>query len=152
MAAKALTYAEEYLEVHKIFEEANAAQEASIKAHANLNKARVWRRDTTEAIADREVAVWSELRKQNPEMSATALDVKVKFERRVDTSLKEMRHQLSVQQAHEDTSEAEVRHAENRIKIATARMTELGGYLNYLATIKTVQAIIDDEVQKAEKA
>jgi hypothetical protein len=152
MPSAARTYAENELGVHLVFKEANDAHDDMVKQHSVLAEMKAWRREITEDILDLEASVLDEIRKQHPDLSATAHDQKAKLQRRSDARLVDLRKILAVAQGKEDTAEHAIKACDNRIKIATARMTELGGYLPYLTMVWTQDAIAKQTQQGSEQA
>lgn len=141
MASKMRTYAENELGVHEVYEEAQKANAELIDQNIALVGVKADRRRITEEITDREVAIWREARDRNPELSATALDAKSKQERRTDPTMQHLRQALLEFQKREDDLEFKVKACQNRITIATARMTQLGGYFNFLVKIMEQNAV-----------
>ena len=152
MPSAARKYAENELRVHEIFKEANKAHDEMVQHHLALAEMKAWRREITELILDSEAAVLQEVRDKHPEMSATAHDQKAKLERRKDPRLVDLRKNLAVAQGKEDDEEHAIKGCDNRIKIATARMTELGGYLPYLTMVWTQDAVAKQTQQGSEQA
>lgn len=145
-------YAENELGVHAVFKEANAAHDEMVAHHITLAEMKAWRREISEQILDQEAAVLLRVRNAHPELSATAHDQKAKLERRTDLELVNLRKNLAVAQGKEDTAEHDIKACDNRIKIATARMTELGGYLPYLTHVWEKDAVAKQTQQGSEQA
>lgn len=136
MSAKALKYAEEQLGVHKVFEQTVDLTEQLDILLADLDKAHDRKRQLNEDYADREVALISEMRGVHPSMSDTRFKSEYKGWERTDKELHTIRVELnqvlsSIQGLEYDKSLLEL-----RIKAGSARMVELGGYLQYLAAVK----------------
>lgn len=141
MTSKLRTYAEDVLGVHKVHEEAKAANGEQIDLNVALAGVKADRRRITEEIADREVEIWREARDRQPELSATALDAKSKHERRTDPTMQFLRQSLLEFQKREDDLEHKIRSCQNRISIASARMIQLGGYIPMLVKIMEDEAV-----------
>lgn len=136
MSAKALTYAEDILGVHKVYEDAKAAQSALEETLVELDKWRMEKRKLENALSDREQEVIQQAWIDNPEMSQARMDKHVKVLIHTDAGWKVFRDSLSDALAKIDQLETDQRINEQDIKIATSRMSELGGYLHYLAEVK----------------
>lgn len=131
-----LDYAQRNLRVNALYQEALDAREELVKDQDLLAKAREARRDIEFRLKDRAMEVASDERGKHPEMSATAMEAHLKRALHDDIAHRELKEQLdkaglTVWQIEQDI---DLDHAD--IKIATARLTELGGYLNYLAALK----------------
>ena len=136
MTAKALQYAEETLGVHKVCEETlkNLADLDALLG--DLDKAHDRKRDLNEKFNDREVELIDEMRSVHVSMSDTRFNSEMKLWKRKDSPL--MSIQLEINQVLGEIQglEYDADLLKLRIKVGTARMEELGGYLHYLAAIK----------------
>lgn len=136
MANKAIQYAEETLGVHEIFVLAKEHRDKLDTLFTHLAEKEDQRRKIDDRIADRDMQIVSEERSKHVDVSQAALDRLVKESVRVDpehTALRVAQRDLT------DDIEGlryDVRIVERDITISTARMTELGGYLQYLAACK----------------
>lgn len=137
MSNKALTYAEENLGVHKVYEEVLADLEALDVLLADLDKAQDRRREVDDEYADREIELISEMRGVHPNMSDTRFKSEFKGWERTDKVLTKLRVELN--SVHGDIQGLEFDRSllVLRIKAKSSRLEELGGYLNYLAAVKT---------------
>lgn len=147
MSAKAVTYAENKLGVHKVLQNAVDAQSELDSIFSELDKLHELKRSLADEVQDREVAVYVEERTKHTEMSATALDAHVKNTRRQDEDLINMRKETNENLNLIQGLEYDVEIQRNMIKMSCARMEQLGGYLNYLAAVKNA-----DQADKANKA
>jgi len=133
---KALTYAEVTLGVHKTHESALIARENLDECFNDLDKALDKKRELTEAIADREADLLSDERGKHSDLSQTAFDSHFKAAKGKDSFLRASRHELNTVQSEIQGLEFDIELHKTDIRIAVARMEELGGYLNYLAAVK----------------
>jgi len=136
MSAKALQYAEIKLGVHEIFEDTVELTGELDTLLGELDKAQDAKRLLVEEYADREVELISEMRGVHPNMSDTRFKSEFKGWERTDKKLREVREKQATVQATIQGLEYDRTVIEVRIKVGTARMVELGGYLQYLAAIK----------------
>jgi hypothetical protein len=136
VAHPALAYAETQLGVHTVFQSAEQARVSLDNVYTELSKAGDSKRDLHDRIADQEMLIASDERGKHPDMSAAAMDkhLKVAFSKNYDH--RELRDQLRKATGDVEGLEYDARILEYDLKIAIARMTELGGYLNYLAAVK----------------
>lgn len=133
----AVQYAQDTLGVHDVHNEANAALAALGAAQNTLNAATSEIRSLHEALADRETDLTMAERASNADMSQTAFDKYIKQVVQKDRDHADLRDTLVAAQNRRDDAEAQVRQAEMRIRIATARMEELGGLLAFYAAAKS---------------
>lgn len=133
---KALRYAEEQLHVHSVYEAAQEIRESLDKTFTGLSEARDKKRDLESRIVDVEMEIASEERGKHPDMSAAAMEKHLKIALHRNDDWRELREQLSTTIGDIDGLEFDKSIYEVDIKIAVSRMTELGGYLQYLAAIK----------------
>jgi hypothetical protein len=135
--SRALKYAEDTLGVHVVHDSAVAARDALDKVLTELGQARDARRSLSEQVADREIELLMSERGKHPEMSAAAMDKHLKVAYHVDEQLRHVRGLLRAKTEEIEGLEYDVQMYEHDIKIAVARMHELGGYMVYLAAVKT---------------
>jgi hypothetical protein len=136
-ALKALKYAEDNLGVHTVFEETVEFVEGLDKLLGDLDKAQDLRRQLNEDYADREVELTHEMRGAHTNMSDTRFKSEYKGWERTDAKLREIRTELHKVQSEIQGIEYDVEVVRARIKTGCARMEQLGGYLHYLAVVKT---------------
>lgn len=138
-----VSYAEHTLKVHEIYDESRSALEDLEHAHAAVTTHAAAIRDVQEQIAVREAVVISEQRAAHADLSDTAFQREVKNFLAMDEDLQRHRGDLrSAQRSHDEAKDG-VRQHEQRLRIATARMEELGGLLNFYGASKTARAIRD---------
>lgn len=133
---KAIKYAEDELGVHKVYREAVEAQKGLQEVIGRLIIARDKKRDLEQALIDREMEIALEQRSIHPEMPVTRMEALLKTLRNDDDTCRELKEEIRHELALIDGFEFDKGLRESSIKIMTARMTELGGYLQYLAAIK----------------
>lgn len=133
---KALEYAERTLGVHTVHEEALAARQQLDDTLTKLAEVRDRQRDIELKVSDREMEVTIDQRGKHPDMAVTRWDKHIKESFRDDDDLRALREQLYAVRSDIEGYEFDVKIHETTIRIATARMTELGGYLIYLAEVK----------------
>lgn len=146
VTAKALSYAEDTLGVHTVFEETVTEKEQLDKLLTDLATKRDSRRDIELKMTDREMEVTIEERSNHPDMAVTRWDKHIKERFRDDDDLRALREQKFAVDSEIEGLEFDRQVTETTIKIGIARMTELGGYLNYLAAVKQAS-----NIEKPEK-
>lgn len=137
--ATPVAYAEEELGVHRSYERAKAARETLRLIQANINNARDEKRKLDVDLEDIEQMILVSVVEDDPGASQAAISRKFKatfqehdVARRVRDEIANIESRLRVLEADRSASEADIR-------IETSRMTELGGYLQYLAAAKLAQ-------------
>ena len=135
-ALKGLTYAEEKLEVNSVYQNAIKHRDALDTVMTALAETRDQKRIIERQTADREMEILFEERSKHPEMSAAGMDKHLKLAHHADELLRDLRNQHVKAVNDLDGLEIDKSMLEVDIKIATARMIELGGYLQYLAVLK----------------
>jgi hypothetical protein len=151
MANKALTYAEQVLGVHSVYESARKLQESYEATLLDLKNARAFKRALEEQISEREVDLMIEETTKHPSMSATAMKDHMRKAIQKDSVLKDFRHQAMDLAGDIDTLEMTKSCIEQDTRIEIARLNELGGYLNYLMSIKN-SATATHEATEAREA
>lgn len=141
MTAKALVYAENDLGVHKVYEESQAAHGYLVQAREQLAAKHAHKRDLVDRLTDREMVVASDERGKHPDMSQAGMDKHVKVAYNADGDIRTYRDQIRALLFEIDVLEQDISNIEYKIKIALARMNELGGYFNYLAVVKNHRPI-----------
>lgn len=137
MSAKALSYAENVLGVHEVFTETVSLVEELEGARLLLDKAQADRRGVESAIRYREVELIQEKRSTHPSMSDTRFKSEFRIWEIEDVELVNLRLKLEDNRFECDSLETQVEILRVKIKVGSARIAELGGYLNYLAAVKT---------------
>lgn len=132
----------------------NSAYETAVESRneleevlADLSKARDKRRELEAARHNREMDVLQIEGGVHPEMSVAALERHLKVAYHNDSILIELRLQLSELTSRIDSLELAKQISETDIKIAIARLTELGGYFQFAAVIKNAS-----EARKASES
>lgn len=135
-AKNPVTYAEDTLGVHHVWDEAqtrlrehDTAKGAYLAAHAAIRAAEL-------LMADREAEIVNEERGKHPDMKITEFKLHVKTVSQTDPIYAEHEEIVHAQKAVKETMEQEMRHHELGVRAATARMTELGGLLEFYAASK----------------
>lgn len=106
------------------------------EAMTEVAKQKDLRRTLDDAIATRELEIYSDERGKHADLSQAALERHLKVETHRDPQLVELRSKLSACISSIEGFEYDIRAFETDVRIAVARMNELGGYFNYLAAIK----------------
>lgn len=140
MSNKALQYAENNLGVHVVWEDVQSYLADLDSLLADLDKAQDRKRQLNEDYADREVELVNEQRGVHPNMSDTRFKSEFKGWERSDSALRLLRVELNKIQSEIQGLEYDLEILKLRIRASTARMEELGGYLNYLAAVKNATA------------
>lgn len=135
MGSEARKYAEDVLGVHSVFEETVSEASQLDEELTRLDKAQDDKRKLEDEYADREVELVSEMRGIHPNMTDTRFKTEWKGWERQDAELSRIRRELNIVKSVIQGSEIEIELYRTRIRIGCARMTELGGYLNYLAGV-----------------
>lgn len=90
-----------------------------------------------QALESRSFELLSDLRGMYPDESNASIERKHKELLHSDTLCRSMRNDLRGTVDTLDEVEAEISIAKTRLEVLTARMAELGGYLAYLASVKS---------------
>lgn len=135
-ASAGLSYAEDTLGVHTVYEEAVAFQEALKTFLKELDELKSQKRNMTRLLDDRKMDLISDHRAKHPEQSQAAFDNHMKTVFHRDDSIAQCKLEISVIESSLDRKGSEVHLAEQNLKILIARMEELGGYLHYLGVLK----------------
>lgn len=136
MPANAVTYAEDELQVHTVWEQAQSRMQdlhQALKASAEIVTAI---RDTKDKLADREREIVTTTRGAFHELSETAWSKKLKELVHDDPTSKDLRDLLRGHEAAHDEAEADVKYHTQGVQLYQARMIELGGLLNFYAATK----------------
>lgn len=131
-----VTYAEETLGVHRVYEEVVAKRNELDDILGELSDKRDKRRVIEQGISDREMDIVSDERGKHPDMSEAGMTRHLKTVFAKDPLIAPLRQQLLELNNDIDGLEFDKAMAEYDIKIGLARMNELGGYLQYLAVAK----------------
>ena len=139
MTARALAYAENTLGVHTVWQEATAAQDELAAINEKIGGLVATKRQLTHYITDREAEILTDERGKHPDHSQAALDRHLKILYAADADLRAFRRRLLDTNMQLDLYEFEGRSKESQLRLLVARLEQLGGYLNYLAAVKTGQ-------------
>lgn len=137
---KALTYAENELGVHAVYQEAQNFRAALDDTLTELGAARDKKRAVEVMLQDAELHVISEERSANPEMSQAQMDKHIKVVLSKNASIRALREQILEIVGDVEGLEFDRTMSETDIKIAVARLHELGGYFEYLAAVKRAES------------
>lgn len=133
----ALDYAENFLGVHRVQEEADALLTQLNDAMNALDAAIDARRNLDEKIEDHQMDVMIALRGTlGGEISQAAFDKRLKETYHKDETLKRLRMERNAKAGEASGLELDVKYIEAQLRVKVARMEELGGYFNYLAAVK----------------
>lgn len=144
--AKSLAYAEG-LGLNSVYDEALVARKQLESKVNEIHEARSRKRTLENYRHDREMAILEEERGANSDMPIAALERHLKVVYSNDAELREIRDELLALQGDIDLWEYEMSLLESDIKIAVARLHELGGYFQFMAVIKSTS-----EARKAREA
>lgn len=137
MPNKSLEYAEITLGVHKVYEEVlvvqNQAQLVRVKIAQLKSKIRAF----DEAIEDAEQIIIADEWGKHPDMAVTRMDKHIKSAIQTSTVHKDLRLDRINLISECEIYEGELKGLEFEIRTGTARMEQLGGYLHYLAAVKS---------------
>lgn len=136
-ARKALDYAEEELGVHAVYEQAKADLKLLNEQRVEMANLRHNKAACEAEISYRELEIRSDELAKHSEMSVAAMERHLKDKFHGDPSLASLRADLAAFNQDIGMKQTIIDTLADSLKISTARMTELGGYLQYLAVIKT---------------
>jgi hypothetical protein len=134
--AKALAYAES-LGVHSVYEQVLAKRAELDQCLTEIATLRDKKRDDESLLVDREMELLSDERGKHADMSQAGMDRHLKVVYWSDERHRELRSQVAQVVSDLDGLQFDRDMLETDIKIATARLVELGGYFQYLAAIKS---------------
>lgn len=137
--AKALEYAEGTLKVHRVYHEALQKRNELDEILGELSELRDTKRDLDARLTDAEMEVAADEWSKHPDMSAARMEKHVKVAYSQNDDVRQLREQLIKVTGDIEGREYDRAVVEVDIKIAVARLQELGGYLNYLAAIKQAE-------------
>ena len=132
---KSIRYAES-LGLDTVYNEALTARNALEASQKHLLELRSRRRQLEDYKADREMEVAEAERAANPTMSQAQMDKHLKVAYSNDGDIRETRDELSTLAGEIDFVEYEIERIHQDIKIAVARLNELGGYFQFMAVVK----------------
>jgi len=140
-ARKAIAYAEDQLKVHEVLNAALTAREGLAEAMARLVEARSSKRTYESQIRDREMDLTLHEAETHPSMSVAAMERHLKVTFHKDHLLRDLHQKVEESSLEIIQHESIAQLCEVDVKIATARMNELSGYLAYLAAVKQSQIV-----------
>lgn len=132
---KSLKYAED-LGLDTVYHEAVSARNLLEQKHKELLDHRARRRSVEQYKVDREMEVAERERAANPTMSQAQMDKHLKVAYSNEGDIREARDELSSLAGEIDFVEFEIDRIHQDIKIAVARLHELGGYFQFMAVVK----------------
>lgn len=142
---KAIEYAESFLNVNEVFIVAQSKREELDTCLTNLSDSRDKKRAIEDLLTDCEMNIIADERGKHPDMSEAAMTRHLKLVYYKNDTHAELRRRIASAASELDGYEMDKIMLETDIKILIARMNELGGYLQYLATIKQA------EIQRKEQ-
>lgn len=144
--AKSLAYAES-LGLDTVYHEAISARNQLDEKHKHMLQLRGERRRVEQFKADLEMEVTERERAANPSMSQAQMDKHLKVAFSNEGDIREARDDLATLAGEIDFVEYEIDRIHQDIKIAVARLHELGGYFQFMAVVKQAS-----EARKAKEA
>jgi hypothetical protein len=135
-AVKALKYAEVDLGVHAVYTECLGKRELLDETLNLLGTARDTKRSIEAQLQDIEMETIIEERGKHPEMSQAQMDKHIKASMYSNPQARILREDHAKLINDIDGLEMDKTMSETDIRIAVARLTELGGYFQYLAAVK----------------
>lgn len=134
--ANAIQYAEDTLGVHAVYERCQSLRDSLTIKVGELAGLRHKKRESEAMLSDLEFELISEQAAIHSDLSQTAFNAHMKMFLSKDTTMRELRKVIREKQAHIDEVEGIKSVLEADIRIESSRMTELGGYFQYLAAVK----------------
>ena len=147
---KALAYAEDRLQVNRVYHEALQKRNELDEVLNELSDLRDRKRDLDARLTDAEMQVASDEWSKHPDMSAARMEKHVKVAYSNNDDVRQLREQLVKVTGDIEGREFDRSMCETDIKIAVARLQELGGYLQYLAAIKQAETASKASEAKTE--
>lgn len=136
-----VTYAEETLGVHKVYDEAQKCLADLDSSTSELDAAMDRKRELVAQINAREADVWHEERSRHSDYSQTALDKHVKQQKAQDEALKKLSTDLRSAESEISGIEYDIDVTKYTLRTLNARMEQLGGYFNFLAAAKNAEVV-----------
>lgn len=125
--------------MHHALENATEARDRLDEALTLLAAHKDRRRTLEQQLQDVELDIISDETGKHSSMSQAALDRHLKVEIPKNPEYRQIKSDLGAVISDIEGLEYDIRVAEADVRIAAARMTELGGYLQYLAAIKQAE-------------
>lgn len=140
MSSNPVEYAEETLGVHSVYEEAERRYQLHAEASDALDRTSDEIRSVRASIEASEIELISDLRgsEEAKGMSKTAFGDYLKEKLKEDADLRVWRIRLADLEGVRAEFERALKHHQLGIHLATARMEELGGLLEFYAAVKLV--------------
>ena len=133
---KALRYAEDQLGVNKVHEGALQSRNSLDSVLTEIGELRDKKLALQASLQDKEMLLSADEWSKHPDMSAARMATHIKTVYANDDEIREMREVLAKVSGDVEGLEFDRDIHETDIRIAVARLQELGGYLQYLAVIK----------------
>lgn len=134
--AVAIQYAETNLGVHQVHKKAESALALLIVTIDSMRSLRLEKRRAEDVLEDYETDMTVDERGAAPRMSITAFKDHMKSQLRNDKTCRDLRLKVAELAERIDALSHDKNLYEREIAICCARMSELGGYLSYLAAVK----------------
>lgn len=148
MSLKAVQYAEDKLGVHDVWLEARNDLDQYRIATEALAKALSARRSVEDQVQDAEGMLVASKRGKHPDMSEAAFSRQLSTWKRQDPVLADLRDKLAHAHALVQECQFEVDILKASVRLKSARLEELGGYLNYLAAVKQAEKTTQPKEEK----
>lgn len=132
----AVQYAEDTLGVHAVYERCQKLKEELLTRTSEIASLRQQKRENEALQSDLEFELMSAQAAEHSELSQAAFERHMKMFLSKDKTMREIRRVVRETQARIDESDGIKSVLEADIRIECARMSELGGYLQYLAVAK----------------
>lgn len=132
----ALAYAEDVLGVHNVWDEAQGVVIDLNEELDGLDKAQDARRALDQQVEDLKMDILIEERGKHADHTQAAFDRHLKEVYHKHEGLRQLVQQRNMQAGVVTGHEIEITYLKSRVTILSARMTELGGYFQYLAVTK----------------
>lgn len=144
VSRKAVSYAEDTLDVHGVYQRADLLTQAIAVQRGNTVEQRRLKRQYESELTDLEFEIMSDMRGLHADKSIAALERLTKEAIHLHAKARELRGNLASVAGNMDVIEKAVSSMELDHKTLLARMTELGGYFQYLAAVK-----LDESARRA---
>lgn len=143
---RALAYAEDKLGVHRVWTNAEQLVVQLQEAYRVQAGFEAEARDLAFQIERRKQVILIDESKAGAAMTVAALERHIKLAQAGDEELTKLQELHNTNAGHRDRVSADIRGAENNLKAHNARMNELGGYFEYLASAKHAQIAVANAV------
>lgn len=129
-------YAEDTLGVHSVWEEARRRLDHHDQLTHNLAQCHVGLRSLRSEIAERELEITAKAHELWPNVSGTERARLLKVGLAQDDALRSLRDAERTLLSAQDSLELDKHHHEQGIRVLSARMVELGGLLQFYASVR----------------